>query len=432
MKTRTKALSIQSPVIRLGYFTKIVFLGLMQVYVTGGYCIAQAYPTIEQEELRDKIEAYWLGQLVGNYMGFPFENIYREEPIPILIDRYFTIKDLESYDLNMNKDDRRAYPHIMAEAMGGAWSDDDTDIEFVTLHAVEKYGLDITYPEITEMWKAHINRFIWAANRQSRDLMDTGLLPPATGSKENNPYWYRITSQLVNEIWSVFYPGMPTQAATRAEWGAKIMCDDWAVHATRAYAVMYSAAFFEKDVNKLVALAAATLPETSPYKRGMLDVIKWHSLHEDWRITRKLIHQNYYAYVDDFKVPDPYVSSMVNGLSGIMAILYGEGDFLATVAISVSAGYDCDNQAATCGGLLGVINGTAGIPEELLLELPSRGKWEVPFNNTYINYSRDGLPNYNKISDIVDRILTITEQAILENGGKKYEQDGKIVYEIRN
>lgn len=410
-------------------FKKLAFLLIQCCFIyTSGH--AQAYQHISKEALRDKIQAYWFGQLVGNYMGFPFENVYKEDPVPILIDRYFTVNDLETYDLKMNKDDRRAYGHIMADAMGGAWSDDDTDIEFVTLHAVEKYGLDLNYQEITEMWKAHINRFIWAANRKARDLMETGLMPPATGSKKNNPYWYRITSQLVNEIWSVFYPGMVKLATNRAEWGAKIMCDDWAVHATRAYAVMYSAAFFEKDVNKLVSMAAESLPESSPYRRGILDVIKWHNLHDDWRSTRKLIHENYYEYVDDFKVPDPFVSSVVNGLSGIMAILYGQGDFLSTVSIAVSAGYDCDNQAATCGGLMGVINGTSGIPQELLLGLPPSKDWDVPFNDTYINYSRDNLPNYNRISDIVDRILAITEQAILANGGKAYEQEGKIIYDI--
>lgn len=412
------------------HLKKLLPVLLILVYFSSTKSYAQSYQYISQEALKDKIHAYWLGQLVGNYMGFPFENIYKEAPIPILIDRYFTAHDLDSFPLEMNQNDRRAYGHIMADAMGGAWSDDDTDIEFVTLHAVEKYGLDLNYQEISEMWKAHINRFIWAANRQARNLMDTGFVPPATGSKENNPYWYRITSQLVNEIWSVFYPGMLEQAEDRAEWGARIMCDDWAVHATRAYAVMYSAAFFEKEVGQLVSMAVKALPKDSPYTRGMLDVIKWHGLHEDWRITRQLIHDNYYEYVDDFKVPDPYLSSVVNGLCGIMAILYGEGDFLNTVSIAVSAGYDCDNQAATCGGLLGVINGSAGIPKELLLELPSRKNWELPFNDTYINYSRDNLPNYNRISDIVDRILAITEQAIIDQGGEKFEQAGEIMYKI--
>lgn len=118
---------------------KLLALVFIQICCIGGNTYAQTHQEISKEVLSDKIEAYWYGQLVGNYMEFPFENIYKEEPIPILIDRYFTVKDLESYDLKMNVDDRQAYGHIMAETMGGAWSDDDTDIEFVTL-PVEKYG----------------------------------------------------------------------------------------------------------------------------------------------------------------------------------------------------------------------------------------------------------------------------------------------------
>lgn len=391
---------------------------------------AQQLRKISEEDLRDKIHGYWIGQLAGNYVGFPFENLYTEKPIPILIDRYFNFKDADSLDLMMNLDDRRAYTNILADAMGGAWSDDDTDIEFVTLHAVEKYGLDLTYEEITEMWKKHINRFIWSANRKARDLMEEGYVPPATGNKANNEYWYRITSQLVNENWGVFYPGMLQKAAAWSAWGAHMTTDDWATHPDIVYGIMYSAAFFEKDMHKLLNLAMNQLPDESPYKQGMEDVIQWHKEHEDWRETRQLIHDKYYKEVDGFTIPFPVGGAVINGLSGIMALLYGEGDFTKTVAIATSAGYDCDNQAATCGGLIGVMQGAQHIPDKFTLELPSRGKWEKPFNNQYINYSRDGLPNFNEISDIVDRFLFVSEKAILENGGKKTITAGKTIYEI--
>ena len=91
-------------------------------------------------------------------------------------------------------------------ALQGAFTDDDTDIEFVTLHAVERYGLDINYAEITQAWKTHINDYIWVANREARGLMEQGLVAPDTGRKENNKHWYQIDPQLVNEIWSAFYP----------------------------------------------------------------------------------------------------------------------------------------------------------------------------------------------------------------------------------
>ncbi len=390
----------------------------------------QEFYEISRDEMKDKIHGYWVGQLVGNYLGFPFENLYTGSPIPVYIDRYLDYRSLDSLDVKMNINDRRGYTPVMANALDGGWTDDDTDIEFVTLHALELYGLDLNYEEIAVMWKKHINRFIWSANRKARDLMDEGLVPPATGSKDNNPYWYRITSQLVNEIWGVIYPGMLAKASERSEWGARIMCDDWATHATIAYGVMYSAAFFEKDVNKLVDIAIDHLPENSPYREGMINVVRWYSENENWQDTRKLIHDQYYNSVDGFEVPYKVGGAVVNGLNGILAILYGQGDFTKTVAIATTAGYDCDNQAATCGGLMGIIHGGSAIPEYLTTGLPLGHSWDTPFNDTYINYSRDELPAYNRISHIVERILVIMQQAILEEGGTMVERNGKVYYRI--
>jgi ADP-ribosylglycohydrolase len=391
---------------------------------------SQSLKKISEDELRDKISGYWIGQCVGNYMGFPFEGTYLEEPVPVFVDRYYQFDDDTS--LVINRNDMRGYCRLMTEWLEGAFSDDDTDIEFVTLYAIEKYGLDINYSEITEMWKSHINRKIWCANRTARDLMSKGLIAPQTGSKANNENWYQIDPQLVNEIWSMVYPGMVTKSAERAEWGARITNDDWGTHPTIAYAVMYSAAIFEKDVNKLVDLALTYIPESSPFHEGMKDVIAWHKHNDDWRITRKLIFDKYYRYnKSGYEAPVSDVSSLSNGLFGIMAVLYGEGDFVKTTGIAVSAGLDCDNQAATCAGLIGVIHGASSIPARLTLGLSDKPVWKKPFNDTYINFTRDDLPVYTRISDIANRILLIAEQAILENGGKKIVQNDKVFYMIK-
>lgn len=385
---------------------------------------------ISREELLDKITGFWVGQLVGNYMGFPFENIYVDEPIPFLVDRYYTFRDDSA--IRMNRDDHRSYLPVLATMFEGAYSDDDTDIEFVTLHAVEKHGLDVNYAEITDAWKKHINRRIWVANRTARTLMDQGMVAPDTGSRQNNRNWFQIDPQLVNEIWSAFYPGMTKQAADRAEWGARITNDDWGTHPTVAYAVMYSGGFFEKDVEKLVSMAVEAVPNEGPFAEGLRDVIRWHKECPDWRDTRKRIHDKYHRYKKgSYEAPVSVVSSLQNGLCGIMAILYGQGDFTKTVGIAVSAGYDCDNQAATCGGLIGVLNGAACVPDRLTKECQFRKrKWDKPFNDTYINFTRDDLPIANRISDIVGRIAAIAEEAIVSGGGQKMEEDGKVVYVV--
>lgn len=371
---------------------------------------------ISEEELLDKFSGFWIGQIVGNYVGFPFENNYVDEAIPVFVDRIYTYADDPSLDIN--REDLRGFIPILAAAVEGAFSDDDTDIEFVTLHAVEKYGLDITYAEITEMWKRHINRKIWVANRTARNLMEHGLVAPDTGRKENNENWFQIDPQLVNEIWSAFYPGMTEKAGERALWGARITNDDWGTHPTIAYAVMISAAFFESDVEKLVQMAIKAVPNEGPFAEGMRDVAKWYKKYDDWRDTRKRIHDKYYAYKrGSYEAPVSVVSSLNNGLCGIMAVLYGEGDFVKTVGIATSAGYDCDNQAATCGGLIGVLQGAGGIPDRLTKNVANH-EWQKPFNDLYVNYSRDDLPTATRISDIVARIAAVAKTAILENNGR--------------
>ena len=257
------------------------------------------------------------------------------------------------------------------------------------------------------------------------------MVAPDTGKKENNKNWFQIDPQLVNEIWSAFYPGMTQKAAQRAEWGARITNDDWGTHPTIAYAVMYSAAFFEKDTEKLVQMSLDAIPHEGPFYEGMLDVIKWHKQNPDWRDTRKLIHEKYFRYKKDgYEAPVSVVSSLQNGLCSIMAILYGEGDFMKTSGIAVSAGYDCDNQASSCAGLMGVLNGMDAIPDKLTKEVVEGWHWDKPFNDRYLNYSRDDLAVMTPISEIVERIAVIVEQAIWEAGGRKQVIDGEIVYTI--
>ena len=385
--------------------------------------------SLSHDELVEKISGFWIGQLAGNFLGFPFETVYVDEPIPVIVDHYYT--PFDAGGLRLNRDDSRGYiPYLFTE-FEGAFSDDDTDIEFVTLHAVEKYGLDIDYAQITDAWKRHINRRIWVANRSARKLMDRGLLPPETGKKANNPNWFQIDPQLVNEIWSAFYPGLPDQAARRADWGARITSDDWGVHPTVLYGVMISEAFFEKDPEKLVRSALKYIPADSPFHEGVVDVLRWHAeAPGDWKATRQKIHGKYFRYVKgDYAAPVSVVSSLVNGLCGVLAVLHGDGDFLRSVGIAVSAGYDCDNQGATVGGLLGVMHGAAAIPRKLTRDcIPEEKPWEKPFNDTYINYSRDDLPIYNRISDLVARIVAIAETAIVREGGRKAEVNGKTVY----
>ncbi len=81
---------------------------------------------------------------------------------------------------------------------------------------------------------------------------------------------------------------------------------------------------------------------------------------------------------------------------------------MKTVGIAVTAGYDCDNQAATCAGLIGVLQGSKCIPDDLVEE----------FNDQYVCFTRDEVQIATPISEIIDRIAAIAKTAILDNGGR--------------
>lgn len=381
---------------------------------------------ITRNTLEDKVSGYWIGQLTGNYFGFPFELLYNDKPVPIDVDKFFTSRN--KGDIRINDGDQRGNIDVLIKYLGGAPSDDDHDLEFVTLHAVERYGLDISYEEIAPMMAEHVKRMVWVSTKKAVDDIRKGAMPPDTGSKEKNPYWNDLMASISTEIWGAFYPGMTQKAADGAEWFGRITNDGYAVFLAKFYAAMYSAAFFESDYDKLIQIGLRQVPEDNILYQGILDVQKWSVEHPDWRDTRKLIYDKYYPKTNPDDLSSK-VDALPNGLMGVMSMIYSNSDFKENLSIATSAGLDCDNQPATTGGLIGVIYGEKGLPKSYTMIHVNGPR---PFHDTYVNTTRDGLPTRTKISDIVDRICDISEKAIIENGGtKRINDNGETVYIIK-
>lgn len=120
---------------------------------------------ISKTELKDKIAGAWIGQMVGNIYGLPFENKFVDEPAP---ESRFPF----GYTKNIDK----------LQKYNGAFSDDDTDVEYIYLLLMEKYGVEPTYANMREGWMYHIRDRVWLANRAALGLMhlDSPLRSPVT------------------------------------------------------------------------------------------------------------------------------------------------------------------------------------------------------------------------------------------------------------
>lgn len=388
-------------------------LALLSILLYAAPGLAQDPPVtrISEDEYRDKVHAAWLGQIVGNIYGLSYEFVFIDTAGP------------DDFPYGYGAALERV------EEAGGAFSDDDTDIEYMYLLQMERHGIEPTYAQLAAAWKHHVRERVWIANRAALMLMHAGYGPPLTGDKRYNPHWFQIDPQLVNEIWAATAPGMIDYATAKSAWAANITNDDFGIEPTVHYAAMYSAAFFESDIHKLIDIGTAALPDGSRFAATVEHMKQLHQQYpEDWRRAREEMASHYYGTFDYNRLGWPPADANLNGAAGILALLYGSGDFQRTLDVASGMGFDADNQAATMSGLLGIIGGVAGIPEDLLYPL-GRDVWDKPFNDVYKNVSRHDLPDAS-IIDIAERTASLGMDVIIANGGRSYEEDGRTILEI--
>lgn len=358
--------------------------------------------SISREVLKDKIAGAWVGQMIGNIYGLPHENKYVTAPGP----------ENWPYGYTKNLDKLKNY--------NGAFSDDDTDVEYMYLLQMKKYGPEPSYEQLREAWMYHIRDRVWLANRGALGLMHFGFTPPFTGSKDINPHWYQIDPQLINEIWAYTAPGMVKYAAQKSDFAGRITSDDWGVEPTIVYGAMYSAAFFETDIQKLIQIGLAEIPANGRYATTIKKMLALHKKYPDnWQMAWKEMAEEY--YVNEPLMTKTIWNANLNGACGILAMLYGKGDFQKTLDLSCAMGFDADNQAATVAGLLGVMYGFKALPKNLYL--PVEG-WTKAFNDRYINVTRYDLPDAS-IEELINSTVDISIDLIKSKGGKITGKQGK-------
>ncbi|WP_394174299.1 ADP-ribosylglycohydrolase family protein [Thalassotalea litorea] len=373
----------------------------------------QTAQMISVNEYQQKVYASWLGQMVGNFYGLPYEFKYLEQPGP------------DTFPYGYGSSIERL------KEINGAFSDDDTDIEYMYLLAMEKYGTTPYYYQLADEWQHQVRERVWAANRQALTLMRAGYTPPLTGHRNFNSEWFQIDPQLVNEIWAVTAPGMVGYAVQKTDWAARITNDSFGVEPAMHYAAMYSAAFYESDINTLINIGVKALPRDAKFAKVVAHMQQLYQKYpQNWQQARQEMATQYAGKYEYNRNSWYAIDATLNGACAILALLYGQGDFQRTMDMSVAMGFDADNQAATLGGLLGIIGGLQAIPESLLYPL-GKSQWQKPFNDAYINITREDLPDAS-IEDMARRIAAQGEKVIIANGGRKKTVDGEQVYLINS
>ena len=133
--------------------------------------------------------------------------------------------------------------------------------------------------------------------------------------------------------------------------------------------VMYSIAFFENDISKIVSEALEYLPEQSQYAQAIKDTINWHSQYpNDWQKTWNLINEKYQKNPDFRRFScnkgDFNIDAKINGAYVVMGLLYGKGSIENTIKIAMQCGQDSDCNPSNAAGILFTTIGYEKLPEK--------------------------------------------------------------------
>lgn len=383
---------------------------------------AQGPRLIREDVHADRLRAMWLGECIANWTGLRTEGLRKEPP-------FFT-------DADWGTNPGKGILEFVIDQ--DPWlADDDTDVEYVYLHLLAQAGAPSLTPEqVRDGWLAHMDPdFIWVSNLRAWGLMGRGVTPPATGMGTANVQWLKIDAQLTTEFFGAFCPGLPEVALRLAELPIRTTSAGHASHAAQFYTVLYSLA---PQVDPalpgrdraiwLTKQARRWVPDTSK-AADVIDFVLADFLDNpdanDWERTRDRVYERYQlnAGANGFLYRG-WTESSVNLACGVIALLYGQGDFKRTIQIGTLSGWDSDNGTATMGGLLGLLLGY----EALAAEFPGH-----PFSDRYdIDRTRQNLPDHlpddplaqDTFSMMAGRTLPLCRAAIAASGGPIDEVDG--------
>lgn len=369
--------------------TRAWLFGLTLASLLGAACTHGECPmmrhkvTMSEVELANKIKGGWAGQMIGVAVGAPTE---------------FKAKQT-TYDLPLGWDKLN-----VKEAL----NQDDLYVEMTFADVMDKKGLGATMADYG-MAFGESQYKLWHANKFGRDNVRAGIMPPASGDPAHNAHWRDIDFQIEADFIGLMCPAMPRTSNAFCDKIGHVMNYGDGVYGGMVLAAMYTAAFTERDPEKIVRAGLAVVPPQSETAKAFRDLLRlYHENPSDWKKTWTAFNKLWDEH--DEPCPDgrgkPFnIDAFVNGAYVAIGLLYGGGDFKRTVEIATACGQDSDCNASSSAGILGTVLGYDKLPADwrAALEKIKDGKF------SFTNYS---------FESICDSTLKRAKQNIVREGGE--------------
>ncbi|GGO95091.1 ADP-ribosylglycohydrolase family protein [Wenjunlia tyrosinilytica] len=312
--------------------------------------------------LFDKVLGGWSGRIAGNMLGKPVEEgeHWTRDHIRRYLERASALP-LTDYVPALDPPDpafelRPEWAECTRGRIDGSCRDDDIDYSILGLHLLETHGFDFTTEQVGEMWLTllpHLQTF--TAERVAYRNLVNGLRPTLTATV-GNPYQDWIGALIRADIFGWTNPGDPRRAAALARRDAVLSHTGNGVYAAMWAAAVIAAAFEAKSPRAAVEAGLGFVPPGCELVRTVRRMLDLHASNATWDEALTELDRTVGRLHWIHAVPN----------AGIITagLLWGEGDFTTTIALTVRGGLDTDSSGATAGSVAGVMCGAAAIPPQ--------------------------------------------------------------------
>lgn len=334
------------------------------------------------DRYEDKVLGAYAGQCIGVEWGMPTEFKYAGTNAPM--------------------------PESMVPAwekvnIDHAFDNDDLYLDAYFLQILDQRGVTVSQNQIAVDF-ANSTFPLWCANQAARDNIRRGISPESSAHPSFHKCGNDIDWQIEADFVGLVTPGQLDQTIELSTRFGSIINYGDGLYAGTFIAALYSEAFFETNIIRLVQTALTAIPHESDYAQMVRNLLQWHAENpDDWQQTFHHIVAHYARHNGQPRDSNGGIDARLNGAMVLMGILHGNGDIEKTAIIAMRGGFDSDCNPSTALGVLGAIYGYKALPERYTARL-SRTK---TFANT--SYTLPG---------IVKASTRIAAQILLRNGGQ--------------
>jgi len=381
----------------------IAMMMVVGFVLTGDVSVVQAaqkFRRLPVKEYVDKMKAGWIGQMAGVGWGGPTEFRYTGRIIP--------------------EDKMPKWKPNLINQFG----QDDIYVEMTFLRSLELYGMDVPIRQAGIDF-ANSRYSLWHANNAGRSLLRSGIAPPDSGHPQFNKHADDIDYQIEADFAGLIAPGLPNVVIRLGETFGRLMNYGDGLYGGQFVGGMYTEAFFDDDIVRIVRAGLKCIPRDSQYAECIRDLLKWYKQNpDDWQKIWDLVEEKYHK---DPKYTHGLcgrpggkdagsIDAKLNGAYIVMGLLYGKGDFDKTIVISTRCGQDSDCNPSNSGGVLFTTVGFEKLRDKFKSALNPVGK----FSHTPYNFPT-----------LINVCEKLVRQSVIRAGGRIEKDDkGREVFVI--